>query len=242
MKKTKIEWCDYTWSPITGCTHGCSYCYARKMAIRIFNMQYGLYVSGKRKEKPCEKCGAFIPHFHPERLDGPGEVKKPGRVFVCSMGDFWGSEVKREWRERVLFQITLQDEYMREDENHQFLILTKQPQNIDMPKHYAIPELWQGVSVTGPGDLWRIEELVKRVPARRFVSFEPLLGDFDPWDIDIERLDWVIVGAQTKPLILPNTDHVNQIVNACIPNKVPVFLKNNLGHPKIQQYPAGLML
>ena len=23
MKKTKIEWCDSTWNPVTGCLHGC---------------------------------------------------------------------------------------------------------------------------------------------------------------------------------------------------------------------------
>ena len=28
MKNTKIEWCDSTWNPVTGCKHGCKYCYA----------------------------------------------------------------------------------------------------------------------------------------------------------------------------------------------------------------------
>ena len=23
MTKTKIEWCDYTWNPVTGCLRGC---------------------------------------------------------------------------------------------------------------------------------------------------------------------------------------------------------------------------
>ena len=35
MKKTKIEWCDSTWNPVTGCYHGCEYCYARKIAARF---------------------------------------------------------------------------------------------------------------------------------------------------------------------------------------------------------------
>ena len=30
MNKTKIDWCDYSWNPITGCLHECDYCYARK--------------------------------------------------------------------------------------------------------------------------------------------------------------------------------------------------------------------
>lgn len=35
MQKTKIEYVDSTWSPITGCLHGCEYCYARKIANRF---------------------------------------------------------------------------------------------------------------------------------------------------------------------------------------------------------------
>ena len=35
MKKTKIEWCDSTWNPVTGCYHGCEYCYARRIACRF---------------------------------------------------------------------------------------------------------------------------------------------------------------------------------------------------------------
>ena len=29
MNRSKIEWCDHTWNPVTGCNHNCSYCYAR---------------------------------------------------------------------------------------------------------------------------------------------------------------------------------------------------------------------
>lgn len=33
--KTKIDWADATWNPVTGCLHGCEYCYARKIAERF---------------------------------------------------------------------------------------------------------------------------------------------------------------------------------------------------------------
>lgn len=33
--KTKIDWCDATWNPVTGCLHGCEYCYARGIANRF---------------------------------------------------------------------------------------------------------------------------------------------------------------------------------------------------------------
>ena len=35
MKKTRIDWCDSTWNPVTGCLHGCEYCYARGIANRF---------------------------------------------------------------------------------------------------------------------------------------------------------------------------------------------------------------
>lgn len=35
MNKTKIDWCDSTWNPVTGCLHGCEYCYARGIAKRF---------------------------------------------------------------------------------------------------------------------------------------------------------------------------------------------------------------
>ena len=33
--KTKIDWCDSTWNPVTGCLHDCPYCYARRIAERF---------------------------------------------------------------------------------------------------------------------------------------------------------------------------------------------------------------
>ena len=68
MQKTKIEWCDYTWNPVVGCKHGCSYCYARKISTR-FN-------------------GNFEPTFYPKRLNDK-MPKKPSKIFVCSMADLF---------------------------------------------------------------------------------------------------------------------------------------------------------
>lgn len=47
MNKTKIEWADSTWNPVTGCLHGCEYCYARRIANRFAGCDkwstYGTY-------------------------------------------------------------------------------------------------------------------------------------------------------------------------------------------------------
>ena len=45
-----IGWAKWTWNPVTGCKHGCKYCYARDFAMRF--------------------AGHFNPTFHPEFLKG----------------------------------------------------------------------------------------------------------------------------------------------------------------------------
>ena len=34
MGDTKIDWATKVWNPTTGCSKGCGYCYARRMAMR----------------------------------------------------------------------------------------------------------------------------------------------------------------------------------------------------------------
>ena len=45
--RTKIDWCDASWNPVTGCLHGCEYCYARRIAERFAGCDkgstYGVY-------------------------------------------------------------------------------------------------------------------------------------------------------------------------------------------------------
>ncbi len=48
-QKTKIEWTEYTWNPVTGCTKisaGCTNCYAERMAIRLKSMGVERYRNG----------------------------------------------------------------------------------------------------------------------------------------------------------------------------------------------------
>ena len=57
---TKIEWCDETWNPITGCTPisaGCERCYAKKMSNRL----RGRF--GYPADDP------FKVTFHPDKID-----------------------------------------------------------------------------------------------------------------------------------------------------------------------------
>ena len=96
MQKTKIEWCDSTWNPVTGCLHGCDYCYARRIADRfsshgerrdereIHVLDERVY--GEESEKPEPFPYGFVPTFHRYRLN-EYEKKKGRTIFVCSMAD-----------------------------------------------------------------------------------------------------------------------------------------------------------
>lgn len=67
MLKTKIEWCDSTWNPVTGCRHECPYCYARRIAERFsgYDPQYGAglteldgnYTLGAQEKKYIRRAG-----------------------------------------------------------------------------------------------------------------------------------------------------------------------------------------
>ena len=35
LHKSKIDWCTHTWNPVTGCLHGCDYCYAKRFIARF---------------------------------------------------------------------------------------------------------------------------------------------------------------------------------------------------------------
>ena len=63
MNKTRIEWCDSTWNPVTGCLHGCPYCYAEKIAKRFGGYQ----------------LDSELDSFHPPRYEPlPGEADDNG--------------------------------------------------------------------------------------------------------------------------------------------------------------------
>jgi len=218
MNRTKIEWTDYTWNPLPGCpAPNCSYCYAKRQL---------------RRHIECPDCYAFKPHLHEERLSQPWMRKTPTMIFADSTGDplKWASDaVMRLWIE-----------VMKSCHWHTFQILTKNPKryaDFDFPEN-----CWLGTTV----DKWYSEnlDLLKDIdcPNIKFVSFEPLLtGVSGVLKKSIDLIDWVIVGAQTGPGATPPSEKwVQQIIDLCRENEVPVFLKDNLQwHENIQNWPNG---
>ena len=216
MNRTKIEWTELSWNPITGCKHGCWYCYAKKLSQRF------------KKIFP----NGFEPTFHPKRLDEIEQVRRPYKIFVCSIADLFAPWTPEEWRNKVLSAM------QRCVVRHTFQLLTKNPERI--PLWYEFPEnTWVGTTVTCENDDWKNIEAIKKVKARvRFASFEPLLGLL-PSEICLNGLQWVIIGKLTgsKRVKLDNY-WVWRILNEARSHNIPVFIKNNVGWPeKIQEFP-----
>ena len=214
MNRTKIEWTDYSWNPITGCKHGCWYCYAKKLTQRF------------KKVFP----NGFEPTFYPERLKQPYEVKKPSKIFVCSIADLFAPWTLSAWREAVL------DAMLWCPVKHTFQMLTKNPENIS--KQVVFPENWWfGVTVTNQSEIDKIDELRKVNAKVRFVSFEPLLGGF-PY-LDLRGIQWVIIGKLTgSKRVKLQFEWVVDILDQTAELQIPVFMKNNLGLKRpLQQFP-----
>jgi len=220
MNKTKIEYLDYTCNPITGCSgDGCAVrkrCWAMAMAKRL----RGRY--GYSKENP------FEPTFHEDKLDAPLKVKKPSLVGLCFMGDFFDKQMQPSWQTQVY-------DMVYEAYWHKFLTLTKQPQNISQMVHFY-SNFWIGVSVNHVADLWRIDALREIDVSVQVVSAEPLYEDLS--EMNLKGIGWLIIGAQTRPKLLPKLDWVYSLVEKASICDIPVFLKSNLGIKNpIQEFP-----
>jgi hypothetical protein len=145
-----ISWAEWSWNPVTGCLHGCDYCYARDLSYSPRLAPY--YPFG------------FAPTFHPERLPSPRVRPVPKlagvnpalrRVFVVSMGDLYGSWVPDEWLDRI-------HGAMRDNPQWQYITLTK------FPSRYGLkpppPGAWVGTSV----DEQNRVRIAERAMARRY--------------------------------------------------------------------------
>lgn len=233
MNKTKIDWATMSWNPVTGCYHGCQYCYAARTANR-FNgnredpapIAEGIHVL-EEKLKSCPYPYGFEPTLHRYRLDQPKRTKEPQTVFVCSMADLFGEWVPKKWIWDVM-------DACMEAPQHRYLFLTKNPKRYEeLERLISLPwerNFWYGMTVTSEEFLGRIPDLLCR--GSTFWSMEPLLGPVDMNKVDKNRLPgWVILGAETgnrKDKVIPEWEWVRDIANFCYQRGIPVFYKDNL--------------
>lgn len=191
--KSKIEWTEATWNPVTGCakvSQGCKHCYAERDWARLSANPATRYYGRPFTDVQC----------HDDVLELPIRWTKPRRIFVNSMSDLFHEAVPDAFIDRV-FAV------MAQAPKHTFQVLTKRPARMraylsdehrlerwmdaDIPmtvRHwgdYPLPNVWLGVSVEDQAAAdERIPLLLDTPAAVRWISAEPLLGPVDLTDID----------------------------------------------------------
>ncbi len=246
MNRSKIEWCDHTWNPITGCRHDCEYCYAKRMTARfagdvrlnkMAKKDYSLipaddggeelYVLDKpmlnETKSPLVYPFGFAPTFYRYRMYFPEKLKMGHNIFVGAMADVFGEWVPDNWIKEI-FNIC------KKNTIHNYLFLTKNPERYE--RLYAAGvlktdrNLWYGTTLTRPEDKYFTSNMHKT-----FWSIEPILAPFQNWDKDEFSPDWIIIGAETgrrKGKVIPKREWIEDIVNWCDKSDVPVFMKDSL--------------
>ena len=183
MAKSKIEWTESTWNPLTGCnkiSSGCRFCYAEVMARRLKAMGHEKYKNG------------FKLTLHPDVLNEPYLWKKPKLIFVNSMSDLFHKDVPVEYIQKV-FKV------IRENPHHVFQVLTKRA---DILRYYDSEgwldwshNLWMGVTVENADVMHRIDNLRQTKARVKFLSLERLIGSL--YNINLKDIDWAIVGGES---------------------------------------------
>ncbi len=207
---SRIEWTEYSWNPVTGCTKvssGCNHCYAERMARRLKAMGVKRYKSG------------FEVTIHNDLVEVPIKLKKPHLIFVNSMSDLFHNDVPLSFI-RKIFQT------MERAKWHTFQILTKRPDRLAelSPVLKWSKNIWVGVTVENSSCIDRISYL-KNIPAQvRFLSLEPLLSPLP--NIDLSSINWVIVGGESGPKARPIAkEWVEDIQRQCQEVQIPFFFK-----------------
>lgn len=227
MNKTKIEWCDSTWNPVTGCLHECEYCYARRISERFggYDPQYGAsftahngnYILAENERKKIRRANGkveqapypfgFSPTLHEYRLDTPKKWKEPRTIFVGSMTDLFGEWVPDEWIEMVF-------EVCAKAPQHRYLFLTKNPQRyVELDRRNKLPirdNMWYGATASNNEQLSEAIKLFAYFEfegeIKTFLSIEPILENVDISKINLPSgwykdwrcyVKWLIIGAES---------------------------------------------
>ena len=216
-QKTSIEWTEYSWNPVTGCTkisEGCLNCYAEKMAKRLKAMGNPRYQNG------------FIITLQKDLIDIPFQWKKPRMVFVNSMSDLFHDSIPFEYIQKIF-------DVMNECPQHTFQVLTKRSERlIELSKYLKwTHNIWMGVSIENNKTLFRLSDLKKTKAKTKFISFEPLLEGINI--SSLTGIDWVIVGGESGPKAREMKEEwAKSIRDTCIQNGIPYFFKQWGGYYK----------
>jgi protein gp37 len=160
----------------------------------------------------------------PEKLDEPLHWKKPRKIFVNSMSDFFHEGVSDDYIIRVA-------NVMMEAKWHTYQVLTKRSErmrdllNSKLVSAARAPHIWWGVSVEDKKyGVPRIAHLQAAKVAVRFVSAEPLLEDLG--SVNLKGIDWLIIGGESgQGARLFNLDWARNLIGECKQQRVACFMK-----------------
>lgn len=242
-QNTKIDWCDSSWNPVTGCLHGCEYCYARGIARRFGGHLQGCIEPGNYEltqpmyditpmSDELARVGRKLPYpydfeptFHRYKLDEPQSWKRPRTIFVCSMADLFGEWVPDEWVKAVF-------DACEAAPQHRYLFLTKAPWRLkSLADQYSLPaneNFWYGTSTPKVDDVAFWGNCY-----HTFLSIEPILERFGRCGRfgTLKVMDWTIVGAETgnrKDKVMPEKGWIMEIAEECAKYGKPIFMKESL--------------
>lgn len=265
MDKTKIDWCNSTWNPVTGCLHGCQYCYARGIAKRFGGWE--LAPGMERINVSDDKTHICI------GKDYYGEVKETEWGVIADISDpflnkrgrcaypFGFTPTFHRYRlndyinkkGRIIFVCSMADlfgkwvpdewiievfEACKRAPQHTYLFLTKNPgRYVELINKGILP---------GTNNMWYGYSATQRKHVEWwnpmyniFASVEPIL---EP--MDAPRCKWCIIGAESgnrKNKVIPERKWIESIVNEYREHHVPIFMKSSLteiwGEPLIQEFP-----
>ena len=197
-----IGWCSHTWNPVRElCPEACEYCYARRIYARF---HYDPTIRLDEKE-----------------LMAPYKIKKPARIFCGFTIEMFHQDIHGAWLQQIV-------KVIKDNPQHVFQFLYH-----FSPHRGLFPSnCWLGLIVTSYIDAQKAVTFSKTYPNHiKFISFEPLLGDPKIPEEVFERIDWIIIGAETgncKGRIEPRKDWIAGLLNAADEHYLPVFTKDNL--------------
>jgi len=244
LNRTGVETADFTWNLYTGCLRGCSLCYARKLARgRLKNLYLSNMHTSPLVPQGADTADPFFPRFWEERKGDPFKVPArfqsknsnldPGTamIFAIDMGDIFGPFVPAAWIWDLMGII--------KDCPQIFQILTKFPDNLLYWTHANdLPEnVWAGVTVTNQPMVRSALYCLSNIDtAVKYICVEPLQERII---IDLESIDWMIIGAQTDPLVLPEKQWVAELLEEASRHNTRVFLKKSLRwREEVHQWPG----
>ena len=226
-----VDWAWWTWNPVTGCWHGCPYCYARDIANRFYETK-------------------FEPTFYPNRLHAPQNMKPMSserikteakkrrikledahvfarNVFTCSMSDLFGRWVPEDW----IFQVF---QAVKSSPEWNFLFLTKFPQRLQEinDKLGGFPDnVWVGTTVDTQSRVALAEKSFRNIQAKvKWLSIEPMLEPLNFESLDM--FDLIAIGGQSRttkePEFQPEWVWVEALVRQARESNTSVYFKENL--------------